>query len=646
MVDNPNKYFTTIRGRTQNGDADPRRGLHTLFPRARQRRGFALRPRPTLFMVPIPHETRPTPDKNMTQPRDTPAEPKAPELFRSALEALGQGAAILNQNRTVLYCNGFLAGLLALPPEEISGRDFASLVHSPASSPPSGLSAPGVFEAELLAGNGRRVRARLELLPIKPEDDPSFQGFLCLASKIKSEKTPGETNFCLALEENSPPGNNRNKEEEDQLLYQACHDTLTGLNNRPVFLDHLDKALARSSRSPTQPFAVIFIDLDRFKVVNDTMGHLAGDHLLVSLAKRFSTCLRSEDTFARLGGDEFAVLLHNVKDTADILRVVKRLTASLKNPFRIQGRDIQAGASLGIVMADARYESPEQVLRDADIAMYRAKADPSRVYALFDETMHADAAERLRVETDMASALDRGEFLLHYQPVISLETGRVAAFEALLRWQRPGYGLVPPGIFLPALEDTRLILPLGEWILREACEQIKAWRTGFDRTDLLLGVNLSSRQFTPELVSVLKKVLSRTGIDPACLKLEVTEQTLTERTAPTTENMAGLAAMGVRLCIDDFGAESASLSCLRRFPVDMIKIDRSVIATLKDDPEPRVVKAVLAMARELDIHPVAEGVESKRQVDRLLRLGCDHAQGYYFSKPLSVAEAETFLSEN
>ncbi len=590
----------------------------------------------------------------MTHPQNTLAGPQEQALYRSALEALGRGAAILDHNRIVLYCNDVLAGLLALPPEEIAGRDFASLIHSPVhslgSSPSSFLGSPLAtprhFETELLAGNNRRVRASLELLPMEPDHDLSFQGCLCLVSKIKSETTTSEINFCLDLKENAPPGNNRNKEEEDQLLYQACHDTLTGLSNRPVFLEHLDKALARSSRHPTQSFAVIFIDLDRFKVVNDTMGHLAGDDLLVSLSKRFTTCLRSEDIFARLGGDEFAVLLHEVKDTADILRVVKRLTASLKKPFRIQNRDIQAGASLGIVMAGKGYESPEQVLRDADIAMYRAKADPSRLYALFDEAMHADATEKLRVETDMASALEKGEFSLHYQPVVSLKTGRVAAFEALLRWQRPGYGLVPPGIFLPALEDTRLILPLGEWILRQACEQITTWRTDFDRTDLLLGVNLSSRQFTPELVSVLKKVLSCTGIDPASLKLEVTEQTLTERSAPASENIADIAAMGVRLCIDDFGAANASLSCLHRFPVDMIKIDRAVVASLKDDPEPRVVKAVLAMARELDIHPVAQGVESKRQVDRLLMLGCDHAQGYYFSKPMSVAEAETFLSEN
>ncbi len=430
----------------------------------------------------------------------------------------------------------------------------------------------------------------------------------------------------------------------DQLARQAFHDPLTSLPNRALFMDRLSHALTRTERRGEQ-LAVLFLDLDRFKVVNDSLGHRVGDQLLTGVSQRLAACLRPEDTIARLGGDEFAILLEDVKDDKGPTSVADRLTGELQQPFVAEGREVVITVSIGIAMSTARRMTPEDILRDADLAMYHAKGKGKARYEVFDKSMNAPAQERMDLELDLRNAVARGEFVLHYQPVVELPTGRITEVEALVRWKHPKRGLLFPADFVGLSEETGLIVPLGRWVLHEACRQTRQWQLAAPASKLAISVNLSARQLQqPGLVEEIAAVLRETRLEPGALRLEITE-TVVMHDAPTTlAKLEALKALGVQLAIDDFGTGYSSLGYLKRFPVDTLKIDRSFVKGIgRDVEDSAIVRAVITVAKSLGLSVTAEGIETAEQLDQLRTLGCDHGQGYFFAKPMTSDRVPALL---
>jgi diguanylate cyclase (GGDEF)-like protein len=440
----------------------------------------------------------------------------------------------------------------------------------------------------------------------------------------------------------------KHKETQQKLLQQSLHDALTSLPNRTLLMEHLQKALQRSQRNTNHLFAVLFIDLDRFKIINDSFGHAVGDRLLIAVSRILKGCTREMDTVARLSGDEFAILLESLQDFQEAIAIAERLLDKLTSPIHLEDRKVFAGASIGIVLGAANYQNGTELLRDADIAMYRAKALGKGRYAVFDREMYAQTLQLSQIETDLRYAIERQEFLLHYQPIISLKTGKVTGFEALIRWQHPEKGLVYPGDFIAIAEDTGLIVPIGEWILLEACRQLRTWQEKVPSAlNKHVSVNLSSRQIKQfDFVNKLAKILSGTGLNGQNLRLELTETMLMDRGEKTIELLYGIKAQKVQLSIDDFGTGYSSLSYLHRFPIDALKIDRSFVSPIDADGNNcEIVNTIITLAHSLGIKAIAEGVETSHQLAQLRKLECDEAQGYFFSKPVNSQLAEAFLSK-
>jgi diguanylate cyclase (GGDEF)-like protein/PAS domain S-box-containing protein len=433
------------------------------------------------------------------------------------------------------------------------------------------------------------------------------------------------------------------KRAEEQIKSLAYHDALTGLPNRRLFQDRLSVAVAQAHRSG-QRLAVLYLDLDRFKPVNDSFGHSAGDRLIQDVAERLRTCLREGDTVARLGGDEFTLLLPGVSQVVDVARVAEKVLDTLRLPFQIEGREIFATASIGISLYPEDGRDVETLIKNADAAMYRAKQQGRDNYQLYAPALNATALERLALENDLRHALAKGELVIHYQPVVDLTTGRVQAMEALLRWRHPELGLLPPSEFISLAEVTGLIIPFGPWILRTACAQTHEWQEA-GHAELGVAVNLSARQFQhPDLVAQVRRALEETKLEPAFLELEITESSAMHGEA-AVHSLRELKALGVRITIDDFGTGYSSLSYLRRFPIDTLKIDRSFIADITHDPDDAAIAtAVIALAHTLKLRVVAEGVETDEQVAFLSARRCDHAQGFLFGAPLP-AEGSSGLLE-
>ncbi len=426
------------------------------------------------------------------------------------------------------------------------------------------------------------------------------------------------------------------------LAHHALHDTLTGLPNRALFFDRLVQALARLERSDSC-LAVLFLDLDRFKVVNDSLGHGAGDRLLEAVAVRLDGVLRAGDTAARFGGDEFTILCEDLDGAQRAVQVAERIAAALSAPFALdEDAEVFVRASIGIAVAmTATERRPEALLRDADAAMYRAKERGGNGFELFDDEMRARAIHRLETENQLHRALERGEFSVRYQPLINLATGRVEGAEALLRWEHPERGEVGPGDFIATAEETGLILPIGAWVLEEACRQACQWPGR-----LTVSINLSARQCAhPDLVALVGAAIARSGATPEMVLLEITETAVMEDLEASIATLSGLKALGVRLAIDDFGTGWSSLTALQRFPVDEVKIDGSFVAELEDGAEAgAIVAAVVSLAHALGMRAVAECVETAGQASRLRALGCDVAQGYHFHRPMAPADLQVLLS--
>jgi diguanylate cyclase (GGDEF)-like protein/PAS domain S-box-containing protein len=438
------------------------------------------------------------------------------------------------------------------------------------------------------------------------------------------------------------------KRAEHQLQHDALHDSLTGLANRVLFVDRLACALADLQRQASPHFAVLFFDLDRFKNVNDSLGHSMGDKLLVGIARRLEHFLRPGDTVARLGGDEFAVLIHRVDDASGAIHVADRIQDVLSMNFSIDGHDVMVTASIGIAHSSTGYSSPEEILRDADIAMYRAKAEGKARYEIFDRDMHQSAVALLKLETELRRSVHRGDFLMNYQPIVSLgNISRIVGFEALVRWKHPERGIVTPAHFIAIAEETGLIVPLGWWVLRESCRQTRRWQEQFPSDPpLWISVNMSGKLFMKSnMVDELLGILEETGLEPRDLRIEVTENVVMDHADLAIRNLMELRALGIQLSIDDFGTGYSSLSYLQRFHYDQLKIDRSFVSQLGSRGDSRaIVETILNLANSLGIGVVAEGIETADQVDHLRKMRCPHGQGFWFSRPLGVTAAEELMA--
>lgn len=438
------------------------------------------------------------------------------------------------------------------------------------------------------------------------------------------------------------------KYAEEKLLHDAFYDTMTGLPNRGLFLDHLTLAVERAKRKKDYQYAVLFMDLDRFKDVNDVHGHLTGDKLLVAVAHKLSKRLRATDTFARFGGDEFVILLEDIQNINDANQVVEWIMQELSQTFSIDGHEINISASIGIVMGEKSYQTPDDVLRDADIALYNAKGKGKSRSELFTHEMRDQVIERLELETDLRRAVQNDELTIHYQIISSLKTNRVVGFEALVRWNHPQRGLLQPGEFIPFAEETGQIIAIDRWVMEKACSQLKEWQDEYANLEpIYMSVNMTTSHLThPDITDFIQSIIQKTEIAPDCLRIEITESAILEYTEDNAEILQRIRDLGVQVQIDDFGIGYSSLSYLSKFPINGLKIDNSFINTINtDNSNLQIVQAIISLSNELGIGVVAEGIEDGAQLDQLIKLGCEFGQGYYLSNPMDRTNMKNKLKE-
>jgi diguanylate cyclase (GGDEF)-like protein len=436
------------------------------------------------------------------------------------------------------------------------------------------------------------------------------------------------------------------KSVEERLLYDAFHDALTGLPNRALFVDRLEHVIGSIERHPGERYAVLFLDLDRFKVINDSLGHLVGDHLLVAVGERIAGSLRPGDTVARLGGDEFGVLLQGMRDGAHALQVADRIQRSLTRSLVVEGHELFVTTSIGIALQSERYLKPDQVLRDADIAMYQAKLKGKACSELFDAAMHGSVVDRMQLEAELRRAVEHGEdFALHYQPIVALRTGKLVGVEALVRWRHAARGLLAANDFVPLAEESGTIVPLGEWAIRAACAQLREWQEGSPAlAGITMSINVSGRQFRrPEYVESLRGILRESAVDPRQLAIEVTESAIMNEVETSAAKLGRLRDMGVQIHVDDFGTGYSSLSYLHRFPITAVKIDQSFVAGLPSQESEEVIKAIVSIAESLDFDVIAEGIEAASQLSRLEELRCRYGQGFFMSRPMEASALEAWV---
>jgi len=546
--------------------------------------------------------------------------------YRTLIQTMNEGLLIVAEDGAIQFANDRicnLAGctigqLLGRPVREIFAdeRDAELFVQACAASQQSSQ-----FEAPLKTRSGGATWVLASVSPLS-DAGGSQRASICILTDISVRK-----------------------DAEQRMARDAFYDALTGLPNRALFMDRLGQTLDRVKRRPQDMYAVLFLDLDRFKVVNDSLGHMMGDKLLTEVALRLQGVLRTEDTVARMGGDEFTILLQNVKGIGEATMVADRIQKELLRAVCIDGHSMFTTASIGIAMGDPEYERPDVVLRDADIAMYRAKKNGKARYEIFDRSMHAGVMAQLQFETDLRTAVETlTQFEVYYQPIVALDSTTICGFEALVRWNHPQIGLVSPTEFIPLAEETGLIVEIGRFVLEEACRQVHQWNLQFpDRPNLQISVNLSGKQFLArDLPEQVRNILQKTGLDPSILKLEITESVIMDHLKATHSMFDSLKAIGVALAVDDFGTGYSSLSYLHRLPIDVLKIDRSFLRQI-DKKKAAIVRTIVNLARDLEMDVIAEGVETFEQAALLVQLGCKFGQGYAFAKPVPAAAAEKLL---
>jgi diguanylate cyclase (GGDEF)-like protein/PAS domain S-box-containing protein len=554
------------------------------------------------------------------------------DRFRSAFDYAAIGMALVSTEGRWLQVNRSLCQILGYTEKELLATDFLAVTHP--DDLPTALSNIG----QLLKG-----RVQATQMEKRYVNKHGHEVWVHWSASMVRDQYSKSVHLIFQIQDITD-----RKLAEQQLHHDAFHDALTALPNRALFMDHLKLAVARSLRRDKEMFAVLYLDLDRFKIINDSLGHTIGDQLLVGIAERLQKNLRPGDTVARLGGDEFTILIEDITEEKEAVAVAERIQKELSVPFTLSGREVFTTVSMGIAPSSTGYERAEDILRDADTAMYRAKSLGKARYEIFDKAMHARAINILQMETDMRRALEREEFLLYYQPIVSLEDFRLRGFEALVRWQHPERGFISPIDFIPVAEETGMIIPLGEWVLHEACRQMNRWQNCFPLDHpLFISVNLSSKQFSQNtLISAVADILQGTGVKPQSVKLEITESVVMENIETATGMLRELREIGVQLAIDDFGTGYSSLSYLHRFPIDTLKIDRSFVTRMTDNTEnAEIVRTIVVLAQNLGMDVVAEGVETNEQLALLQKLGCENGQGYYFSKPVPADSAEKIIAD-
>ncbi len=553
------------------------------------------------------------------------------ERFRSAFDNAPIGMALVAPDGRWLRVNRSLCEIGGYTEQELLETNFQAITH------PSHLGAMMSSINDILAGKITTYQ-----LENRYYHKLGHEIWVLVGVSLAREGQEADARLIFQLQDITD-----RKQAEEKLLHEAFHDALTQLPNRAMLLDHLKLALERAKRSTERLFAVLFIDLDRFKIINDSLGHALGDQLLIEVSQRLQRCLRPGDTVARLGGDEFTILLEEIKDIKEALFVAERVQYEVSQPYQLAGHDTFTTASIGIALYSPPYQQAADLLRDADTAMYRAKAAGKAQHVIFDSEMHAQALNRMKLEADLRHGIERHEFFLVYQPIISLATQRLAGFEALVRWQHPERGLVSPVEFIPLAEETGLIVPIGHWVMQEACAQLKEWQQAYATSfPLQMSVNLSSRQFTqPNLIEQIKSVLEEAGLDPRYLKLELTESAVMDNVEAAIKQLQEMRDLGIQLSIDDFGTGYSSLSYLHRFPLNTLKVDRSFVSQMNKKENLEIVRTIIALARSLELKVIAEGVETFAQLQQLQNLTCEYGQGYYFAKPLDKEAAAAFMRD-
>lgn len=543
--------------------------------------------------------------------------------FRALVQNSSDVILIADQDTTIRYASPTALQVLGIDAEQLVGRKFVDQVH-----PDDAAVVSRFFLNVEQAESGEPV---LEEWRIARADGTSLWTENAGTNLLAEQTVAGIVVNARDISER--------RTLQARLTHQAFHDELTRLANRALFLNRVAHAVARAPRGK-HPASVLFLDLDDFKKVNDSLGHAVGDELLVAAAARLTTCVRPGDTIARLGGDEFAVLLEDVNDMSDVVTVAERISSALRTPFRASGREVFIGVSIGIASL-AVGESPDDVLRNADLAMYFAKGRRKGHYAIYASEMHEHMMDRLELEADMRSAVVRDDFHVEYQPIVNLVNGEIHGAEALVRWHHPTRGIIPPSRFVELAEETGLIIPIGRAVLREACERARDWRARYrGRRPMQISVNLSGRHFQDaSLVDDVRAALQDSGLEPWALTLEITESVLMQRSDTTLEKLRSLKGLGLNLAIDDFGTGYSSLGYLQQFPIDVLKIDRTFVdAVGNHDEDPVLARAIIALGRTLRIETVAEGIERAEQRDGLRALGCTLGQGFFFAKPMPAAD--------
>jgi diguanylate cyclase (GGDEF)-like protein/PAS domain S-box-containing protein len=553
----------------------------------------------------------------------------------TTLKSIGDGVIATDTKGTITFMNRMAEALTGWLQSDAVGRPFTEvlhLVHARTRENVESLVERVLAEnliiemgpdTVLITRDGQEVPVDDSAAPIT-DDDENVNGVVIVFRDITTRKGV-----------------------EDQLRYLSAHDALTGLPNRTLFVDRLAIAFELARRHSDYQFAVLFIDLDRFKIINDSLGHLFGDQVLITAAKRLGEDLRGEDTLARLGGDEFVILLSCINGLLDAIHFAKRIMNKMTTAVSVDGIDVFTSASIGIALNGERYERPEDILRDADTALYQAKTEGRGRFSVFDTALHQRALQLLQLETELRRAIERKEFRIYYQPIVSLANGSLHGFEALLRWQHPERGLLTPDDFLALSEEVGLLVRISEWILKESCQQLRTWqKQASANMALTVAVNLSQTQFLqPMLREQVSLALASSGLEARCLCLEVSEEVIADQ-ATAARILKELDGLGVQLHLDDFGTGYSSLNMLQHPPIDVVKIDRSFVAPITDAASEKsaIVRSILSLAGELGKEVVAEGIETAEQAERLLAWGCQYGQGYHFAEPLTVKDVERFFT--
>lgn len=567
---------------------------------------------------------------------------KKEEIFQVVTENAADMIALVDVKGRRLYNSPSYKRILGYSPAELSETSAFEQIH-----PDDRFRVLDAAREARETGVGKQLEYRIK------HKDGSWRILESIASTIRDAN--GEVAKLVIVNRDV----SERKRAEQQLEHNLFHDPLTGLPNRRSFLDRLRDAFARVRRDSGRSYALLLANVDHFKVFNEGMGAERGDHVLIEIARRLAGCLRADETVARrengasdavlfrLGGDEFTILLESIGDPSDAMRVARRLQAAVAEPFVIEAREVRASVSIGIALSMREHERPEDVLKDADVALRRSKALGGSRCEVFDEAMHTRAVGRLKLESDLRTALNERQFRVHYQPVVELASRRIASFEALLRWEHPTQGMISPYRFIEAAEDTGILVSIGHWLVVQACRQLREWEVNSAGDPIHVTVNVSARQFADaRLVTDIQDALQQTGIDPSRLQLEMTEGIALADPKLTISVLTHLKHFGIGVVLDDFGTGSTSLVKLREFPVDALKIDRSLIREMQSDRATSdIVELIIELAHKMGMKAIAEGIETPRQLERLLELGCEFGQGYYFSQPMEPQAALQFMSQ-